>query len=86
MPGEKKDPHDRQRAHDRKAVFWLVCGVAGVIDYVVYLVMNPEELVASIHPLAGSIPVLYFISVYANYIGHRSASEANEAEINTPSE
>lgn len=79
--GFSKGPAQRQRAHHRKASIWLVIGLVGVIDYAIYLIAHPHRLLAAVHPLAGSIPVLFFISVYANYVGHRSAEEANEAEM-----
>lgn len=31
-----------------------------------------------------SVPLLVFISIYANFVGHISSAQAAEAEINSP--
>lgn len=56
------------------AWMWFAFGLLGLADYI-----------WGTHYLANSIPVLFFISVYANFVGHLSASEAaNESYPSEP--
>lgn len=62
----------KELAHRIWAWTWFAFGIFGLVDY------------ASDIPgwkVADSIPVLFFISVYANFTGHLSTSQAARAEL-----
>ena len=53
---------------------WLLFGIWGALRFgIKSLKFGPA--------LAQSIPVLFFISVYANFIGHVSSAQAADVEI-----
>lgn len=56
---------------------WFAFGVAGLLDFMLGKLGGP-----SLH-VTQSIPVLFAISVYANFVGHLSAAQAARAEHNT---
>jgi hypothetical protein len=67
--------------HARSAAVWLVIGLVGVAQFAYLLVTNPHILQQTLEtPIAASIPVLYFISVYANLVGHWSSYQASKVE------
>jgi hypothetical protein len=57
-----------KRIHVALAAVWLIAAVP--------IMVTPT--------LANSVPLLVFISVYANVAGHISAAQAARAEQNTP--
>jgi hypothetical protein len=57
-----------KRIHIALATVWLIAAVP--------IMVTPT--------LANSVPLLVFISVYANVAGHISAAQAARAEQNTP--
>lgn len=65
--------------HAVAAVVWLAVGVFGLIQYLLYLQDEPDPLAFS--PIAQSIPILFFISVYANVVGHWSSYQAAKVEV-----
>lgn len=65
--------------HAVAAILWLSIGIFGLIQYVLYLRANPDPEAFS--PIAASIPVLFFISVYANVVGHWSSYQAAKVEV-----
>jgi hypothetical protein len=65
--------------HAVAAVIWLVIGVFGLVQYVLYLHHHHDPHAFS--PIASSIPVLFFISVYANVVGHWSSYQAARVEV-----
>lgn len=67
------------RFHACAAVLWLVIGLFGLVQYLLYLRSNPDPLAFS--PIAQSIPILFFISVYANVVGHWSSYQAAKVEV-----
>lgn len=58
------------KMHTIAAWAWFVFGVYGVFTYVTDT--GPS--------IAESIPVLFFISVYANTVGHWSSQQASKVE------
>lgn len=58
--------------HAVAAWMWLALGVFGLTQYVLY---GPK------HAIAASIPWLFFISVYANCVGHWSSNQAARVEV-----
>jgi hypothetical protein len=69
MKGKFKDPHFQLWFHRMLKFVWLSFGIFGIMP------TKYSELVRS------SIPVLFFISVYANYISHWSTERAIEAQL-----
>lgn len=67
------------RFHAVAAILWLAVGVFGLVQYLVYLKHNPDP--KAFTPIAQSIPVLFFISVYANVVGHWSSYQAAKVEV-----
>lgn len=65
--------------HAVAAVVWLSIGLFGLVQYVLYLRTRPDPEAFS--PIAASIPVLFFISVYANVVGHWSSYQAAKVEV-----
>lgn len=59
--------------HKYAAWFWFVFGVVGVLQLVFKWPRTPV--------IATSIAVLFFISVYANVVGHWSSNQAAKVEI-----
>lgn len=66
------DPKFAKKLHAVLAILWLAFGLFGLFQYVT--TSNPQKAIAS------SIPVLFFISVYANTAGHWSGWEAAGGE------
>lgn len=55
----------RKKLHLTLAWAWFAFGAYGLIDYL-WIKLG----------IANSIPILFAISVYANFVGHLSSSEA----------
>ncbi len=64
------EPRQEFRLNVVLAVAWFLFGIWGLLDY----------LFGGLG-IAESIPILFFISVYANTAGHWSAAAANKTEI-----
>lgn len=64
--------------HGVAAIVWLAIGLFGLAQYVLYLRHHPTRDAFS--PIAASIPILFFISVYANVVGHWSSYQAARVE------
>jgi hypothetical protein len=77
----KPTAEQRLKKHQWLAYFWLGFGIAGLLEYAGYLFKHPDQILSSVHPIANSIPVLFFISVYANYASHKAAAEAVRSEM-----
>ena len=58
---------------------WFAFGIIGLVDYVHWVDLPGQTL-------ANSIPVLFAISVYANFVGHLSTAQAARAEQNSGGE
>lgn len=65
--------------HATAAVTWLAVGVFGLVQYVIYL--QSHSVRDAFNPIAQSIPILFFISVYANVVGHWSSYQAAKVEV-----
>ena len=65
-----KPPETRRKINIALGWMWIAIGMLGLATYVTGWGPN----------IADSVPVLFFISVYANGIGHWSAGAANKAE------
>lgn len=65
--------------HAGAAFVWLAIGIFGLVQYITYLQSHPDPEAFS--PIAGSIPILFFISVYANVVGHWSSYQASKVEV-----
>lgn len=65
--------------HAYAAVLWLCIGIFGLGQYLLYLQDKPDPEAFS--PIAASIPILFFISVYANVVGHWSSYQAAKVEV-----
>lgn len=58
---------------------WFAFGVLGLLQFVWWVLTEPGALEKTLTtPIAASIPVLFAISVYANFVGHLSAAESAE--------
>jgi hypothetical protein len=55
---------------------WFFVGIYGLLEYLSWIPHNP--LLAD--KIANSIPILFAISVYANFVGHLSTAEASKPE------
>lgn len=55
------------------AWLWFLFGVIGLLDFIQIIDVPGEKL-------ANSIPVLFAISVYANFVGHLSTAQAARVE------
>jgi hypothetical protein len=66
------DPPAQHRVNLVLAWAWLTFGIWGLVNYATGWSPN----------LADSIPVLFIISVYANFTGHLSTAQAARVEIN----
>jgi len=64
-------PSFLMKFHTVAAWLWLGLGVIGTAEYLV----SGKSAV-----LANSIPALFFISVYANTVGHWSSQQASKVE------
>ncbi len=65
-------PEFLAKFHTAAAWAWFVFGLIGTIEYL----MRGKTAF-----LANSIPVLFFISVYANTVGHWSCQQASKVEV-----
>ena len=65
--------------HAVAAVVWFALGLFGLGQFVLYLQDKPDPEAFS--PIAASIPILFFISVYANVVGHWSSFQAAKVEV-----
>jgi hypothetical protein len=52
-----------------------------VCQYAYYLTRNPAKILTSVSPIAASIPVLFFISVYALYITAAGNAQNAKSEL-----
>ena len=64
------DPASQHRVNLVLAWTWLAIGAWGLVDYMTGVGPN----------LADSVPVLFIISVYANFTGHLSTAQAARIE------
>jgi hypothetical protein len=71
-----RTPQAQRQAHVIAAWAWFAFGVYGLIEYLVEAVTDVE-----LFAVANSIPVLFAISVYANFVGHLSSAQAAQAEV-----
>lgn len=62
----------RTQVHRRRKWGWVVFGVLGLIDYAIRGDISQLWKV----PIAGSIPVVFALSVYALSVGEGAAEEA----------
>lgn len=67
------------RFHAAAAFAWLGFGIFGLVQYLLYLQDHPDP--RAFMPVAQSIPILFFISVYANVVGHWASYQAKHGEI-----
>jgi hypothetical protein len=67
------DPHAQRRVNLILAWSWFFFGIFGLVDFLVWPGLG----------IAKSIPVLFFISVYANFTGHLSTAQAARVELNS---
>jgi hypothetical protein len=65
--------------HAIAAGVWLAIGIFGLVQYTVYL--QGHHVDNAFSPIAQSIPILFFISVYANVVGHWSSYQAAKVEV-----
>ncbi len=63
--------------HAWAAWLWFLLGIGGLGQYV-WLMSRGEH---TAHAIAASIPVLFFISIYANTVGHWSSNQAAKVEV-----
>lgn len=66
-------PRGQQILNLTLAWLWFAFGMIGLADFVGWIDVPGEKL-------AKSIPVLFAISVYANFVGHLSTAQAARAE------
>ncbi len=64
----------QHRVHVVAAGTWFAFGIYGLIEYLVQLLFGVE-----VFDVANSIPVLFAISVYANFVGHLASAQAARA-------
>lgn len=74
-----RDPTFLCRFHKYAAITWFGIGVFGLVQYLFYLSSHPDPHAFS--PIAASVPILFFISVYANVVGHWSSWQAARVEV-----
>lgn len=75
-------PESMAKFHTRAAWIWMAIGVFGIGQFVWWGLSHREELMKALtDPIAMSIPVLFFISVYANVVGHWSSQQAAKVEV-----
>lgn len=67
------------RFHAVAAFVWLAFGIYGLVQYLIYLQYHSDS--RAFVPVAQSIPILFFISVYANVVGHWASYQAKRSEI-----
>lgn len=65
-------PEFLARFHTVAAWAWFFVGIVGIAEYA----FKRSDAV-----IANSIPVLFFISVYANTVGHWSSQQAAKVEV-----
>ncbi len=64
----------QRRVHVFAAWSWFAFGIYGLVEYVLQLTVGLE-----VFDVANSIPVLFTISVYANFVGHLASAQAAQA-------
>ncbi len=64
----------QRQVHVIAAWAWFAFGVYGLIEYTVQTLFHVE-----VFDVANSIPVLFFISVYANFVGHLASAQGARA-------
>jgi hypothetical protein len=69
-----RTPAGRRRAHHIAAWAWFAFGIYGLIEYVI-----EKTTGVKIFSVANSIPVLFAISVYANFVGHLASAQGAQA-------
>lgn len=65
------DPNRQRHVNLGLAWGWFVFGILGLADDVLHWGLHIDK----------SIPVLFFISVYANFVGHLGTASANQAQV-----
>lgn len=65
-------PEFLAKFHTIAGWLWFIFGLVGVAEF---LLFGTDAI------LANSIPVLFFISVYANTVGHWSSQQAAKVEV-----
>ncbi len=69
-----RTPRSQHQAHVIAAWAWFAFGIYGLIEYIL-----EHTHIVKLLSLANSIPVLFAISVYANFVGHLASAQGARA-------